>query len=162
MERTKRLLLGITAVVTGVAISVAGPVGFVGLLGNAHAIGEAYHITSDELLTWNQIHEILARAARTTAEIVHVPSDLIAAFDPRWGAGLLGDKAHSVIFDNDKIKRLVPDFAATIPYSRGAEEIIAWFDADPARQTVDPEANDLLDRIIAAQKTAWPQALRGS
>ena len=101
-------------------------VGLVGLLGNAHAIGEAYHITSDELLNWNQIHEILARAAGTTAEIVHVPSDLIAAHDPRWGAGLLGDKAHSVIFDNRKIQRLVPDFHPAIPFSRGAEEILAW------------------------------------
>ncbi|MFN2228188.1 MAG: SDR family oxidoreductase [Anaerolineae bacterium] len=131
-------------------------VGFVGLLGNAHAIGEAYHITSDELLTWNQIHEILARAARTTAEIVHVPSDLIAAFDPRWGAGLLGDKAHSVIFDNDKIKRLVPDFRPTIPFSRGAEEILAWYDADPARQAIDEAFDQLTDRIIAASRSAYP------
>jgi len=132
-------------------------VGFVGLLGNAHAIGEAYHITSDELLTWNQIHEILARAAGTTAEIVHVPSDLIAAFDPRWGAGLLGDKTHSVIFDNDKIKRLVPDFRPTIPFSRGAEEILAWYDADPARQVVDEAFDRLTDRIIAAYRSAYPQ-----
>jgi nucleoside-diphosphate-sugar epimerase len=131
-------------------------VGFVGLLGNAHAIGEAYHITSDELLTWNQIHEILARAAGTTAEIVHVPSDLIAAFDPRWGAGLLGDKAHSVIFDNSKIKRLVPDFRPKIPFSRGAEEILAWYDADPARQVVDEAFDQLTDRIIAAYRSVWP------
>jgi nucleoside-diphosphate-sugar epimerase len=132
-------------------------VGFVGLLGNAHAIGEAYHITSDETLTWNQIHEILARAAGATAEIVHVPSDLIAAFDPRWGAGLLGDKAYSVIFDNSKIRRLVPDFRPTIPFSRGAAEIIAWYDADAARQVVDEGFNQLTDRIIAAYRSAWPQ-----
>ena len=132
-------------------------VGFVGLLGNAHAIGEAYHITSDETLTWNQIHEILARAAGATAEIVHVPSDLIAAFDPRWGAGLLGDKAYSVIFDNSKIRRLVRDFRPTIPFSRGAAEIIAWYDADAARQVVDEGFNQLTDRIIAAYRSAWPQ-----
>ncbi len=131
-------------------------VGLVGLLGNAHAIGEAYHITSDELLTWNQIHEILAHAAGATAEIVHVPSDLIAAFDPRWGAGLLGDKAHSVIFDNSKIRRLVPDFRPTIPFSRGAEEIVAWYDADPRRQVVNKGFDELTDRIIAAQRSAWP------
>jgi nucleoside-diphosphate-sugar epimerase len=131
-------------------------VGFVGLLGNAHAIGEAYHITSDELLTWNQIHEILARAADATAEIVHVPSDLIAAFDPRWGAGLLGDKAHSVIFDNSKIKRLVPGFRPTIPFSRGAEEILAWYDADPGRQVVNETFDELTDRIIAASRSAYP------
>ena len=124
--------------------------GFVGLLGNSHAIGHAFHITSDEVLTWNQIYTLLAQAAGVEPQIVHVPSDLIAAFDPEVGAGLLGDKAHSVIFDNNKIKRLVPDFAATIPFSQGAKEIIAWFDADPARQVVDTQVNHLIDRIIAA------------
>jgi nucleoside-diphosphate-sugar epimerase len=130
--------------------------GFVGLLGNPHAIGETFHITSDELLTWNQIYTILAHAAGVEPRLVHVPSELIAAFDPEWGAGLLGDKAHSVIFDNSKIKRLVPDFAATIPFSRGAEEIIAWFDADPARQAVDAEVGGLMDRIITAYESIWP------
>lgn len=124
--------------------------GFVGLLGNPRAVGHAFHITSDELLTWNQIYTILAHAAGIEPQIVHVPSDLIAAFDPEVGAGLLGDKAHSVIFDNTKIKRLVPDFAATIPFSQGAEEIVAWFDADPARQAVDEQVNHLIDRIIAS------------
>jgi nucleoside-diphosphate-sugar epimerase len=133
--------------------------GFVGLLGNARAIGDAFHITSDEVLTWNQIFTILARAAGVDRpRLVHVSSELIAAFDPEWGAGLLGDKAHSVIFDNTKIKRLVPDFAATIPYSRGVEEVIAWFDADPARQVVDGDVNKLMDRIIAAYESAWPEA----
>ena len=93
--------------------------GFVGLLGNPHAIGDAIHITSDEWLTWNQIFETVARAAGAQAHIVHVPSDLIAAYNPDWGDGLLGDKSHSMIFDNSKIKRLVPDFAATIPFARG-------------------------------------------
>jgi nucleoside-diphosphate-sugar epimerase len=130
--------------------------GFVGLLGNHQAIGEAFHITSDEMLTWNQIFEILARAAGADAQIVHVPSAFIAAFDPRWGAGLLGDKAHSMIFDNTKIKRMVPDFAATIPFSWGAEEILAWFDADPARRVVDQELDHLMDNILAAYESAWP------
>jgi len=130
--------------------------GFVGLLGNHHAIGHAFHITSDELLTWNQIYTILAHAAGVEPQIVHVPSDLLAAFDPELGAGLLGDKAHSVIFDNNKIKRLVPDFAATIPFSQGAREIVAWFDADPARQEVDEQANHLFDRIIAAYEAIRP------
>ena len=132
--------------------------GFVGLLGNHHAIGHAFHITSDEVLTWNQIYTILAHAAGVEPQIVHVPSDLIAAFDPEMGAGLLGDKAHSVIFDNSKIKRLVPDFAATIPFSQGAREIVAWFDADPARQVVDEQANHLFDRIIAAYQAIQPVA----
>jgi len=124
--------------------------GFVGLLGNPHALGHAFHITSDELLTWNQIYTILAHAAGVEPQIVHVPSDLIAAFEPEVGAGLLGDKAHSVIFDNSKIKRLVPDFVATIPFSQGAKEIVAWFDADPARHVVDEQVNRLIDRIIAS------------
>jgi nucleoside-diphosphate-sugar epimerase len=122
--------------------------GFVGLFGNPQAIGQAFHITSDEWLTWNQIHEILARAARCEARLVHVPSEVIAAYDPEWGAGLLGDKAHSMIFDNSKIKRLVPDFICTIPFARGAEEIIDWYDADPARRVVDPAVDSLVDRII--------------
>jgi nucleoside-diphosphate-sugar epimerase len=132
--------------------------GFVGLLGNPRAVGHAFHITSDELLTWNQIYTILAHAAGVEPQIVHVPSDVIAAFDRDMGAGLLGDKAHSVIFDNSKIKRLVPDFAATIPFSQGAKEIVAWFDADPARQVVDEQVNHLVDRIIAAYTAVRPVA----
>ena len=130
--------------------------GFVGLMGNAHAIGEAFHITSDEWLTWNQIHEILAAAAGVKATLVHVPSDLIAAYDPIWGESLLGDKTHSFILDNSKVKRLVPDFICTTPFSRGAEEIIAWHMADPARQQVDPAFNALCDRILQAYAKAWP------
>jgi nucleoside-diphosphate-sugar epimerase len=132
--------------------------GFVGLLGNHHAIGDTFHITSDEVLSWNQIFTILAHAAGVEPRLVHIPSELIAAFDPEWGAGLLGDKAHSVIFDNTKIKRLVPDFAATIPYSQGAREVLAWFDADPTRQVVDDEANRLMDRIITAYESIWPES----
>ena len=131
--------------------------GFVGLLGNPHAVGDVFHITSDEVLTWNQIFTILAHEAGAEPRLVHVPSECIAAFDPAWGAGLLGDKTHSVIFDNTKIKRLVPDFAATIPFSKGAEEILAWFDADPARQVVEDDVNHLQDRIIAAYESTWPE-----
>ena len=130
--------------------------GFVGLLGNHRAIGEAFHITSDELLTWDRIFEISARAAGVEPHIVHIPSDLINAFDPRWGAGLLGDKTASMIFDNSKIKSVVPDFSATIPFSRGIEEILGWYDADPARQVVDENVNDLIDKIIAAYESIWP------
>ena len=130
---------------------------FVGLLGNVRALGEAYHITSDEVLTWDQIFRILGRAAGVDdPELVHVPSEVIHAYDPRWGAGLLGDKTHSVIFDNTKVKRLVPDYVATIPFVQGAQEIIDWFDADPARQVVDLDRDALLDRIIAAQRRALP------
>jgi nucleoside-diphosphate-sugar epimerase len=130
--------------------------GFVGLLGNHHAIGHAVHITSDEVLTWNQIYTLLARAAGVEPQIVHVPSDLIAAFDPEVGAGLLGDKAHSVIFDNSKIKRLVPDFVASIPFSQGAREIVDWYAADPARQVVNEKEDQLIDRVIAAYDAIRP------
>jgi nucleoside-diphosphate-sugar epimerase len=123
--------------------------GFVGLLGNPHALGEAIQITSDESLTWNQIFTLCAKAAGVTPEIVHIPSDRIAQYDPNWGAGLLGDKSYSVIFDNSKIKRLVPDFYATIPFARGVTEIMDWYKADVSRQKVDPLFNQLCDRIIA-------------
>jgi nucleoside-diphosphate-sugar epimerase len=132
--------------------------GFVGLLGNHRATGHAFHITSEEALTWNQIYRTVAQAAGVEPQIVHVPSDLIAAFDPEMGASLLGDKAHSVIFDNTKIKRLVPDFTATIPFSQGAREMIAWYDADPARQVVDEREDRLFDRIIAAYEAIWPMS----
>jgi nucleoside-diphosphate-sugar epimerase len=129
--------------------------GFVGLLGNHHAIGEVFHITSDEILTWNQIFQILAHAARAEAHVVHIPSEFIAAFDPDWGVNLLGDKAHSMIFDNSKIKRTVPGFAATVPYSWGAEEQMAWYDADPARRTVDKRLDRLMDEIVEAYESVW-------
>ena len=84
-------------------------------------------------------------------------SELIAAFDKEWGDSLLSDKCQSMIFDNSKIKNLVPDFKATIPFSEGAREIIQWFDADSSRQIVDENFNQLCDRIIAAYQSAWPK-----
>jgi nucleoside-diphosphate-sugar epimerase len=131
-------------------------IGLVGLLGNPHAVGETFHITSDEWLSWNQIYEIVAHAAGVEPRLVHAPSDLIAAFDPQWGASLLGDKTHSMIFDNSKIRRLVPEFRAQIPFWKGAQEIIAWYDADPARQVTDPYFDALQDQIITAVEGAVP------
>ena len=128
--------------------------GFVGLLGNPQAIGDSFHITSDESLTWNQIHEILGAAAGAEPRIVHVPSDAIFATDETWGRSLLGDKAHSVIFDNAKIRRLVPDYVATTPFSHGAREIIAWYDDDPARRHVDARVDELMDQLAGAFRTA--------
>ena len=124
-------------------------VGLVGLLGNAAAVGEAFHITSDELLTWNQIYTLVGRAAGVEPRLVHVPSDIIARCDPEWGAGLLGDKAHSTIFDNSKIRRAVPEFAPAIPFARGAGEMIAWYDADPARRAVGARLDALMDALVA-------------
>jgi nucleoside-diphosphate-sugar epimerase len=130
--------------------------GFNGLLGNSHATGETFHITSDELLSWDQIHQIMAKAAGTQANLVHVPSDVIAAYDANWGASLLGDKAHSMIFDNSKIKRMVPDFRADIPFSIGAEEIMAWYDENPARQKVDERFDRLMDEMVAKMEGVRP------
>jgi len=131
--------------------------GFVGLLGNSHAIGDIFHITSDEWLTWNQIFELTAHAAGTTAKIVHIPSDLINAYDPEWGDGLLGDKAHSFVLDNSKIKRIVPDFICTTPFSKGVLEIIEWYKQNPAARTVDQAYNERCNRILAAYAKAWPE-----
>jgi nucleoside-diphosphate-sugar epimerase len=131
--------------------------GFVPLLGHDGAIGEAFHITSDEVLTWDAIHRILARAAGVEPQLVHVPSDVIAAYDPAWGESLLGDKTHSMIFDNTKLRRLVPDYVATIPFARGAEEIIAWYDTDEGRRQLDPAFDRMTETIIAAQARAFPR-----
>jgi nucleoside-diphosphate-sugar epimerase len=131
--------------------------GFVGLMGNSHAIGEAVHITSDEWLNWNQIYEIIAKAAGVDApQLVHIPSELIAAHDENLGAGLLGDKACSMIFDNTKIKRLVPGFSCTIPYTWGAEEVIRWYDANPDKQVVNEKVDALMDQVIADYESIWP------
>ncbi len=132
--------------------------GFVGLLGHPLAIGEAVHITSDEVLTWNQIHTILARAFGLPERFVHVPSTLIHAYDPDLGAGLVGDKASCKVFDNSKIKRLVPAYRAVIPFHQGAAEIAAWYQADPRRQVVDHAMDQTIDRILAAYRSAWPEA----
>ncbi len=132
-------------------------VGLVGLLGNPQALGEAFHATSDESLTWNQILSILGRAAGAEPKITHVPSELIAAYFPDWGDSLLGDKTHSMIFDNSKIRRLVPDFNPSIPFARGAEEILAWYDGDPKRRQTDPDYERTLDRMIAAVESAFPK-----
>ena len=123
--------------------------GFVPLLGSQRAIGEAFHITSDDTLTWNQIASTLAAAAGAAAQIVHVPSDAIAAADSDWGASLLGDKAHSMVFDNSKLREIVPGYRARIPFEQGAREIIAWHDEDPSRQRSDPRLEAAMDKLIS-------------
>jgi nucleoside-diphosphate-sugar epimerase len=123
--------------------------GFVPLLGDPRALGEAFHITSDDVLTWNQVVRALGAAAGVEPRIVHVPSDAIAAVDPDWGAGLLGDKAHSMVFDTTKLRRVVPEFTTTIRFEQGAREIVAWHDADPARRTVDARLDAVMDDLVA-------------
>lgn len=125
--------------------------GLAGLLGNRQAIGHAFHITSDEVLSWNQCYEAVAEAAGVAApKFVHIASDFIAACLPEAAGGLLGDKATSVVLDNSKIKRFVPGFLATTPFREGIARTIGWFDADPARKQVDAEFNRTWDTLIAA------------
>lgn len=133
--------------------------GFVGLLGRHEAVGEAYHITSDEAPTWNRIYGTVARAAGVTPDLVHVPSDAVMALDPDWGAALIGDKANSMVFDNSKIRRLAPDFDHFIPFERGAEEIIAWYAAHPEAKVVDERMDALMDRLVAAHRVPTPRSL---
>jgi nucleoside-diphosphate-sugar epimerase len=122
--------------------------GFVGLLAHQQAIGQSFHITSDEILTWDQIHQAIAEAVGCEAHIVHISSDALAAFDENLRGSLIGDKSTSVIFDNTKIKRFVPGFAATIPFRQGIKRTMHWFEADPARQLVKKETNEWIDKII--------------
>ena len=123
--------------------------GFVGLLGLDAALGRAVHITTDEILTWDEIARTLADTAGATAQIVHVPSDQVDAADGDWGDSLLGDKSHARVFDNSLIKSLVPGFEATTTWAEGAAEMVAWFDAHPDRRTVDASHDALMDRLVA-------------
>jgi nucleoside-diphosphate-sugar epimerase len=124
---------------------------FVGLFGDVRNHGDAFHITSDEVLTWDQIAHSLAAAAGVEANIAHISSDAIVAagVDANWGDSLLGDKAHSLFFDNSKIKAAVPGWRAKIPYWRGAGEIIEWHDADAARRVFDDDLDAAMDLLIA-------------
>lgn len=123
--------------------------GLVGLLGHQGAIGQAFHITSDEVLTWNQIYEAVAAAAGVAKpKLIHIASDFITACLPEFSGGLHGDKAHSAVFDNSKIKRFVPGFHAVTRFRDGMTGTLAWFDADPARREVDAKANAAWDRLI--------------
>jgi nucleoside-diphosphate-sugar epimerase len=125
---------------------------FLGLCGNPRAIGHAFHVTSDEWLTWDQILRLVGRAAGAEPNLVHVPSEFIAKLDPDTGAGLLGDKSWCALFDNTKIKSFVPGWQAEIPFAEGIKRTVAWFDADKSRQAVDAKANERVDEILRAWK----------
>ena len=124
--------------------------GFLGLLGNEKAIGQAFHITSDEVLTWNQIYQTIADGLGVEAKIIHIPTDFIIKEVPRLTGDLIGDKSWSVVFDNSKIKSFVPEFKATIPFSEGIRRTLAWFAADKSRQKIDELVNQEMDQIIKA------------
>jgi len=124
-------------------------VAFVGILGRPEAVGDSFHITGDHAPTWDQIYTWLARAAGAEPNLVHVASETIAAIRPELGPGLIGDKAHSMVFDNSKVKALVPEFRTTVTYADAARETIAWFDAHPKQQVVDAELDAAFDRMAA-------------
>lgn len=123
--------------------------GFAGLIGQERAIGEAFHITADELLTWNQIYQLAAQAVGIEPRLVHIPSDWICRHEPRFTGTLLGDKSWSAIFDNSKLKSVVPDFQAAIPFREGIQRTVDWFLEDPARLAVDVEVDRAMDGLIA-------------
>jgi nucleoside-diphosphate-sugar epimerase len=132
--------------------------GLVGLLGHPGALGEAFHITSDEALTWGQIYQAVADAAGARADVVHVPTDALMAADEAEVGNLWGDKAHSAVFDNTKIRTLVPDFRATVPFAEGIRQSVAWFDADPRRRDIDEKANELWDKLATIYRDALARA----
>jgi nucleoside-diphosphate-sugar epimerase len=124
--------------------------GLLGLLGNPRALGEAFHITSDEVLTWDQIYRTIAESLGVEPRIVHIPSDFIARVAPDLSGSLLGDKTWSCVFDDSKIKSLVPGFQATISLRDGIRRTLAWFAADPSRRRVDQAVHAEMDRILEA------------
>jgi len=124
--------------------------GFVGLLGHQQAIGHAFHITSDEILTWNQIYDAVATAVNKKPKVVHISSDFICKVVPDMKGTLIGDKAVSVIFDNTKIKSFVPDFKAVIPFKQGIKRTIDWMEADPSRMVINPKTEAMIERVIKA------------
>lgn len=130
--------------------------GFFGLLGNKAAIGEAFQITSDEVLSWDQIYlEAYQALGGVEPNIVHIPSDFIARFDDHALGSLIGDKSNSVVFDNSKIKRFVPGFNCEVKWSEGVRRTLAWFEAHPEFQTIDGASEQLWDRIIDAYGKAF-------
>jgi nucleoside-diphosphate-sugar epimerase len=130
--------------------------GLVGLLGNQKAIGEAFQITSDQVLSWDQIHLEAYRALGVEPNMIHIPSDLIAAYDPPSLGSLVGDKSNSVVFDNSKIRRFVPDYSCEVTWAEGVRRSLEWFQAHPEFQTIDYEMNLTWDRIISAYQRALP------
>lgn len=133
--------------------------GFIGLLGNVHAIGEAVHITSDESLTWNQIYGILYQSLNIKPNIVHISSDFLdaASGEYHFGQSLLGDKANTVVFNNDKLKRLVPGFFASVRADQGLPKALHFMLEHPEVQRPDPDFDQWCDRIIEARAAALYQ-----
>jgi len=122
--------------------------GFTGLLGNPESIGETYHITSDEALTWDRVHKTIAAALGKEARIVHMPSDYIADKAPAFGPDLIGDKQYSLLFDNSKIKRAVPGYIAKIPFYEGMRRSLKWVDEFGSKE-INPDTEMLINELLA-------------
>jgi nucleoside-diphosphate-sugar epimerase len=133
--------------------------GLVGLLGQQQAAGEAFHITSDEVLSWNQLFRIVGAAVGVEPKLVHIASDSIAACIPEKRGTLLGDKSVSVVFDNSKIKRFVPEYSATTTFADGVRQTLAWFNADPARKQIDDRLNATMDKLVTAYEQGISRAV---
>lgn len=134
--------------------------GFVGLFGHVQAIGQAFHITSEEVMTWDQYHRVVADALGVEIEIVHIPSDFIIACVPAKQGTLIGDKAVSVVFDNSKIRRFVPGYWATTSFAVGIRQTLQWFQADKSRQLIDAATNDVWDKLISAYEDGLKAAVQ--
>jgi len=130
--------------------------GLIGLLGNPKSIGEAFHITSDEALSWNQIYLEVYQALGLEPNVIHIPSDLIAEYWSDAVGSLIGDKANSVVFDNSKIKRFVSDFRCEVKWAEGIRRSIIWHEDHPQLHTIDNAMNAAWDKIIAAYEKAFP------
>jgi nucleoside-diphosphate-sugar epimerase len=130
--------------------------GFIGLIGNFDSVGQAFHITSDEILTWNQIYSSLAEALGKRANIVHIPTEFICRVNPGYTGTLIGDKSASSIFDNTKIKKLVPDYKATIPFREGIKSTLNWFNENPSKKIINSDTNKIMDLIIEKFNREFP------
>jgi nucleoside-diphosphate-sugar epimerase len=132
--------------------------GLLGLLGNARALGEDFQITSDEALTWNELYiQTAAAAGAPPPTLVHIPSELLVAWLPQLEGTLLGDKSHTAIFDNSKLRRAVPEFRPRIAYREGIRRTLAWFDAEASRRRLPPDTDIEIEKVLAAYAKAWPE-----
>ena len=128
---------------------------FIGLMNNPHALGEAFQITSDETLTWNQIYQAIADALGVPFKPYYVSSDFLDAVSPYdFRGSLIGDKANSVVFDNEKLHRAVPGFAATVRFDQGVRKVVDYMLSHPECQKEDPEFDQWCDKVIAALEKA--------
>jgi len=136
--------------------------GFVGLLGNPKALGEAFHITSDESLTWNQIYQEIAKALHVPLKLYHVTSDFLSAVGKQYDfeGSLIGDKSTTVIFDNSKLKSVVPTFSAKVPFRKGVRLTLEYLEKHPECKVLDAEFDLFCDQVIAAEEKAIVSLLK--